>query len=78
MKSAGWLAREERQARIWAMATLHGRVRMADLRREMPSCNAETLRLDCAAMCEAGLLAPVGEGRGRVYVLRDALESGLS
>jgi DeoR/GlpR family transcriptional regulator of sugar metabolism len=64
-----WMAREERQARILALLVLHGgRVRMADLRQAMPENHPETLRLDCSALVEAGLLEAVGNGRGRVYV----------
>jgi len=76
MKGAGWLAREERQARILAIAAQNGRVRMADLREAMPENHPETLRLDCAALVWAGLLDAVGTGRGRVYVVAEKQEKG--
>jgi DeoR/GlpR family transcriptional regulator of sugar metabolism len=65
---SSWMAREERQARILALLAQRGRVRMADLREAMPENGAESLRLDCSALVEAGLLEAVGNGRGRVYV----------
>ena len=66
---SGWMAREERQARILALAYQKGRIRMADLRASMPENHPETLRLDCADLVDAGLLRAIGAGRGRVYVV---------
>jgi hypothetical protein len=68
-------ALNERQARALEIARQTGRVATGDLRDHF-DVSGETCRQDLADLCEQGRLEPVGDKRGRVYIIPSAARDG--